>query len=75
MALGAKRQLTPGDQVSYYITGEKATVKAFEAAKPLREYDADEPDYNVKYYLKKLDQNLKKVKGFLPEEQQEGLFE
>jgi len=74
VALKAKRELTPGDQVSYYITGEKTTVTAFEAAKPLREYDPQEPDYNVKYYLKKLDQNLKKVKGFLPKEQQEGLF-
>lgn len=65
VALKAKRPLRPGDQVSYYITGEKHTVKAFEAAKPLRAYDPAEPDYNVAYYLKKLDENLKKVQAYM----------
>jgi DNA polymerase elongation subunit (family B) len=65
IALRAKRPLRPGDQVSYYITGDKVTVKAFEAAKPLREANPEEPDYNAKYYIKKLDENLKKVRGFL----------
>jgi hypothetical protein len=53
--------------VSYYITGDKATVRAFEAAKPIREWDAAKPDYNAKYYIKKLDENRKKVAGFLAE--------
>jgi DNA polymerase, archaea type len=75
VALKAKRTLRPGDQVSYYITGEKATVKAFEAARPLREYDPAQPDYNVKYYLSKLEQNLKKVKEYLPGGEEAGLFE
>lgn len=65
VALQAKRPLRPGDQVSYYITGEKHTVKAFEAAKPLRAYDPASPDYNVAYYLKKLDENLKKVQAYM----------
>jgi DNA polymerase, archaea type len=65
VALSAKRPLRPGDQVSYYITGEKHTVKAFEAAKPLRAYDPASPDYNVAYYLKKLDENLKKVQAYM----------
>jgi hypothetical protein len=56
--------LRPGDQVSYYITGDKATVKAFEAAKPLREFDESAPDHNIKYYIKKLDENLKKLKSY-----------
>ncbi len=67
VALTAKRPLRPGDQVSYYIIGDKATVKAFEAARPLREFNPAAPDYNVKYYLSKLEQNLKKVKEFLPQ--------
>jgi DNA polymerase, archaea type len=74
VALKAKRLLRPGDQVSYYVTGEKATVKAFEAAKPLREYNSAKPDYNVKYYLSKLEQNLKKVKEYLPGGEAAGLF-
>jgi hypothetical protein len=65
IALAAKRPLRPGDAVSYYITGEKASVKAFEAARPLRAYDPAQPDYNVAYYVKKLDENLKKVHSYL----------
>jgi DNA polymerase elongation subunit (family B) len=65
VALRAKRSLRAGDQVSYYITGEKATVKAFEAAKPVREFDPANPDYNIPYYVKKLDENLKKVLGYM----------
>jgi DNA polymerase I len=64
VALMAKRPLRPGDQVSYYVTGEKATVKGFEMAKPLRRFDPANPDYNVKYYVKKLDQNYKKVQSY-----------
>jgi DNA polymerase I len=74
VALKAPRPLRPGDQVSYYIIGEKATVKAFEAAKPLRAFNPAEPDYNVKYYLKKLEQNVKKVQGYLPQLKSNGLF-
>lgn len=65
IALRAKRPLRPGDMVTYYITGAKHTVKAFEAAKPLREYDPAQPDYNIAYYIKKLDENLKKVHAYL----------
>ncbi|MCB1218073.1 hypothetical protein KDL44_11815 [bacterium] len=73
VALQSTRDLIPGDKVRYYITGEKATVKAFEEARPIRQYDPAEPDYNVKYYLKKLEQNLKKVKEYVPDNQA-GLF-
>lgn len=69
VALQSRRDLIPGDKVRYYITGDKATVKAFEAAKPIRQYDIANPDYNVKYYLKKLEQNLKKVKEYVPDNQ------
>ena len=65
IALKARRPLRPGDMVAYYITGEKHTVKAFEAARPLRDYDPAQPDYNIAYYVKKLDENLKKVKGYI----------
>jgi len=75
IALRAKRPLRPGDQVSYYITGDKQTVKAFEAAKPIREADLTAPDYNAKYYIKKLDENLKKVKGFLSGASEEAAVE
>ncbi|MCB1188451.1 hypothetical protein KDL29_14905 [bacterium] len=73
VALQSTRDLIPGDKVRYYITGEKATVKAFEEARPIRQYDPQNPDYNIKYYLKKLEQNLKKVKEYVPDNQA-GLF-
>ena len=57
-AAGGAKPLPPAD-------AGKETVKAFEAAKPVREANPEEPDYNAKYYVKKLDENLKKVKGFL----------
>ncbi len=76
VALAAKRELRAGDQVSYYITGDKATVKAFEAAKPIRQYDPANPDYNIKFYVKKLADTYRKVQSFLqPEADQDGLFE
>jgi DNA polymerase elongation subunit (family B) len=65
IALRARRPLRPGDQVSYYITGDKVTVRAFEAAKPLREADPANPDYNAKYYVKKLDETMIKVLGWV----------
>lgn len=64
IALAAKRKLRPGDQVSYYISGDKATVRGFEMAKPIRSYNPAEPDYNIKYYLRKLDQTLKRVMSY-----------
>jgi DNA polymerase elongation subunit (family B) len=64
VALRARRHLRPGDQVSYYITGEKATVKAYETARSLREYDSANPDYNIQYYLKKLQSNYKKTQDY-----------
>jgi DNA polymerase elongation subunit (family B) len=69
VALRARRPLRAGDKVSYYITGDKKTVKAFEAAKPLREYDPENPDYNIAFYVKMLDENLKKVQGFMSGEE------
>lgn len=63
IALKAGRDYRPGDQISYYVVGEKADVTAFENAKPASEFDEKNPDYNVLYYLKKVDELAKKFDG------------
>ena len=52
-----------GDQVTYYVTGTKKSVRVFEAAKPVSQWDPEKPDENVEYYAKKLEDLYKK---FLP---------
>ena len=63
IALQSGRRLVPGDAVSYYITGTKASVTAYQNAKPVEAYDPINPDENRAYYLKKLEDLEKK---FLP---------
>jgi DNA polymerase elongation subunit (family B) len=65
IALKAGRDYRPGDQISYYVVGEKADVTAFENAKPVSEFDPKNPDYNVLYYLKKVNDLAKKFDGLM----------
>lgn len=58
VALRSSRTYKAGQVVSYYITGTKKTVKAFETAKSIEEYDPQHPDENVKYYVGKLESFL-----------------
>ncbi|MBN2082936.1 hypothetical protein JW859_12125 [bacterium] len=61
IALRASRPLHPGDQVSYYITGDSANVKAYESANPLSTFTALTSDYNKGYYIKKLNNSRKRL--------------
>lgn len=54
LALGSERPYQPGDQVSYYVTGEGLRVKVHEAARLARQWDPARPDENVAYYQAKL---------------------
>ncbi|MBQ7529332.1 hypothetical protein IJT10_05470 [bacterium] len=58
VALRSSRTYKAGQAVSYYITGTKKTVKAFEVAKATEEYDPQHPDENIKYYIGKLESFL-----------------
>lgn len=60
LALASSKVMRPGDSVTYYITGTKAKVVAFEAARLLSNYNAAKPDENVKYYVGKLGELYKK---------------
>ena len=65
LALKSGRRYEPGDKVSYYITGTKKTVSAYENSKLANEWKADARDENVEYYVGKLNELLKKFAGFL----------
>jgi len=54
LALQAERPYQPGDQVSYYVTGQGLKVKVNEAAKLATQWDPAAPDENVEYYQAKL---------------------
>ncbi len=53
----------PGDQVSYYIKATPKKVPAYEAAKLASEFDPENRDENVDYYVAKLDDLVKKFSG------------
>jgi len=54
LALGSERPYQPGDQVSYYVTGQGLKVKVNEAAKLATQWDPAAPDENVEYYQAKV---------------------
>lgn len=66
LALRSGRKMQAGDRVSYYITGTKKTVRAYESAKLVEEWDAQNRDENTAYYLAKLDELAGKFEAFVP---------
>jgi DNA polymerase elongation subunit (family B) len=60
LALASGRNYKPGDQISYYIKATQKKVPAYEAAKPASEFDPENRDENVDYYVSKLDDLVKK---------------
>jgi DNA polymerase elongation subunit (family B) len=63
LALASGRNYKPGDQVSYYIRATPKKVAAYEAAKLASEFDPQNRDENVDYYVAKLDELVKKFRG------------
>jgi DNA polymerase elongation subunit (family B) len=63
LALASGRNYKPGDQVSYYIRATPKKVPAYEAAKLATEFDLENRDENVDYYVAKLDDLVKKFSG------------
>lgn len=66
LALRSGRKMQAGDRITYYITGSKKKVKAYESAKLVEEWDAANRDENVAYYLAKLDELAGKFEAFVP---------
>src|SRR5213595_3441768 len=63
LALASGRNYTPGDQISYYVKATPKRVPAYEAAKLASEFDPENRDENVDYYVAKLDDLTKKFGG------------
>ncbi len=64
----------PGDQITYYLSGEDSTIRGFENHKPANEWDPNFPDENVKYYLKRLDEFAKKLENFFKPQDFHAIF-
>jgi DNA polymerase elongation subunit (family B) len=65
LALASGRNYRPGDQISYYIKATPKKVPAYEAAKLASDFDAQNRDENIDYYLAKLDDLIKKFRGLI----------
>lgn len=66
LALKADREFKQGDQVAFYVTGDKKRVAVTDAAKLLADSDDNVRDENVPYYLEKLDKLHAKFAEFIP---------
>jgi DNA polymerase elongation subunit (family B) len=63
LALASDRAYKPGEQISYYIKATPKKVAAYEAAKLATDFDPENRDENVDYYVAKLDELVKKFGG------------
>jgi DNA polymerase, archaea type len=63
LALASTRNYRPGDQISYYIKATPKKVPAYEAAKLASDFDPQNRDENIDYYVAKLDDLVKKFRG------------
>jgi DNA polymerase elongation subunit (family B) len=67
LALASGRNYKPGDQISYYIRATPKKVPAYEAAKLASEFDPENRDENIDYYIAKLDDLVKKFSSLTTE--------
>lgn len=74
LAIKSGRNYQAGDQVSYYVTGTKKKVTAYENARLVSEWDAANRDENVEYYVGKLEELAKKFDAFTPKDEGLTLF-
>jgi DNA polymerase I len=74
LALASGRNYKPGDQLSYYVKATPKKVPAYEAAKLASEFDPQNRDENVDYYITKLDELARKFASMIPAGEQETLM-
>lgn len=65
LAIKSGRSYLAGDQISYYITGNRKNVTAYEAAKWIGDWDPNNRDENIPYYLGKLAEAAKRFEPFV----------
>ncbi len=73
LALASGRNYRPGEQISYYITGTIKKLAAYENAKLASNFDPQNRDENIDYYIAKLDELVKKFATLVPAAEQETL--
>jgi DNA polymerase I len=73
LALASGRAYKPGDQVSYYIKSTPKKVPAYEAARLATDFEPQNRDENVDYYVAKLNELVKKFGDLVPAPEQETL--
>jgi DNA polymerase elongation subunit (family B) len=66
LALASGRDYQAGDAISYYITGAKKKVVAYEAARMAAGWNPAQRDENVEYYVAKLNELSLKFEEFAP---------
>jgi DNA polymerase, archaea type len=66
LALASGRDHQAGDAITYYVTGTKKKVVAYEAAKSVADWDPSRRDENVEYYVAKLNELSAKFEEFAP---------
>ncbi len=64
LAIKSTRNYRPGDQISYYVIGDKSRVRVFDNCKLASQWDHKDPDENIEYYKKKLNALYDKFKPF-----------
>ncbi len=60
LALKSSREYRQGDQISYYVIGEKKSVSVYDNCRMVSEWDPKARDENKAYYISKLDALYKK---------------
>jgi hypothetical protein len=73
LAIASERDYQRGDQVTYYITGDKKRVPVVDNSRLLTDAPAQR-DENTPYYLDKLNELRKKFEEFIPDTRQPELF-
>lgn len=74
LAIRSSRKYRQGSRIRYYITGSDANVRGFDNAKEGHEWDANFPDENTQYYLKRLDEYSEKFAVFFTEKDYHSIF-
>src|SRR5437762_2847962 len=71
LALARCRNYKPGEQISYYVKATPKKVAAYEPSKLASDFDPDNRDENIAYYVAKLDDLVKKFAAHSPAPEQE----
>ncbi len=75
LASRSERDYRAGDQITYYVTGAKKKVTAYENARLASEWNPDDRDENVEFYAGKLADLFKKFAEFIPAGDPQAAFE